>query len=38
VHVAHTDDEHVSVSELEQAVDAYVRLATAAISRASRVE
>ena len=31
VHVAHTDDEHVSIAELERAVDAYVRLATAAI-------
>jgi len=27
VHVAHTDDEHVSVAELGRAVDAYVRLA-----------
>jgi acetylornithine deacetylase len=35
VHVAHTDDEYVSVTELEQAVDAYVRLATVAISRLS---
>ena len=33
VHVAHTDDEMVSVTELEQAVEAYVRLATMAISR-----
>jgi acetylornithine deacetylase len=33
VHVAHTDDEHVSVTELEQAVDSYVRLATVAIGR-----
>ncbi len=33
VHVAHTDDEFVSVAELERAVDAYVRLATVAISR-----
>jgi len=33
VHVAHTDNEHVSVAELESAVDAYVRLATAAIAR-----
>jgi len=33
VHVAHTDDEHVSVIELEKAVDAYVRLASAAIAR-----
>ena len=33
VHVAHTDDEHVSVQALEDAVEAYVRLATAAVSR-----
>lgn len=33
VHVAHTDDEHVSVTELEQAVDAYVRLAILALQR-----
>jgi acetylornithine deacetylase len=33
VHVAHTDDEHVSVDELEQAVAAYVRLAMAAVKR-----
>jgi acetylornithine deacetylase len=33
VHVAHTDDEHVSVRELEDAVDAYVRLASAALTR-----
>ena len=33
VHVAHTDDEFVSVAELEQAVDAYVKLATVAVSR-----
>jgi len=33
VHVAHTDNEHVSVAELEQAVDAYVRLATGAVAR-----
>jgi acetylornithine deacetylase len=33
VHVAHTDDEFVSVAELEQAVDAYVRLAMSAIAR-----
>jgi acetylornithine deacetylase len=32
VHVAHTDHEFVHVSELDQAVDAYVRLATAAIA------
>ena len=32
VHVAHTDDEHVSVAELERAVDAYVKLATAAVA------
>jgi acetylornithine deacetylase len=33
VHVAHTDNEHVSVAELESAVDAYVRLATTAVAR-----
>jgi acetylornithine deacetylase len=33
VHVAHTDDEFVSVAELEQAVEAYVKLATAAVAR-----
>lgn len=33
VHVAHTDDEHVSLAELERAVDAYVRLATLAVAR-----
>lgn len=33
VHVAHTDAEHVSVAELERAVDAYVRLATLAVAR-----
>ena len=34
VHVAHTDDEHLSIAELERAVDAYVRLATVAIEGA----
>ena len=33
VHVAHTDHEHVSLAELDRAVDAYVRLATTAITR-----
>lgn len=33
VHVAHTDDEHVSVTELNGAVDDYVRLATAAVAQ-----
>ena len=33
VHVAHTDHEHVSLAELERAVDAYVRLATLAVAR-----
>ena len=33
VHVAHTDHEHVSVTELEQAVDAYCRLGKEAIER-----
>jgi acetylornithine deacetylase len=35
VHVAHTDDEHVSLAELDRAVEAYVRLATAAVERLS---
>lgn len=29
IHVAHTDREHVSIAELDQAVDTYARLATA---------
>ena len=33
IHVAHTDEEFVSVSELRAAVDAYVRLAESALSR-----
>lgn len=33
VHVAHTDNEHVSVAELEAAVDGYVRLARAAVAK-----
>ena len=33
VHVAHTDHEHVSVAELDRAVDAYVRLAALAVAR-----
>ena len=33
IHVAHRDDEHVRVSELRNAIDAYVRIATGAISR-----
>ena len=33
VHVAHTSDEHVSVDELGRAIDAYVRLATAAVAK-----
>jgi len=32
IHVAHRDDEHVRVSELRTAVDAYERLARTAIS------
>ena len=36
VHVAHTDEEHVSVAELERAVEAYVRLATEAVARLGR--
>jgi len=31
IHVAHRDDEHVRVSELRSAVDAYVRIATEAM-------
>ena len=33
IHVAHTDDEHVSVAELAAAVDAYERLALSALAR-----
>jgi acetylornithine deacetylase len=33
VHVAHTDHEHVSITELEEAIDSYVRLANAAVAR-----
>jgi acetylornithine deacetylase len=33
IHVAHRDDEHVSVAELRSAVDAYERLATALAQR-----
>ena len=33
IHVAHRDDEHVRVAELRSAVDAYVRIATGAVSR-----
>jgi acetylornithine deacetylase len=33
IHVAHTDVEHVDVAELRGAVDAYVRLAEAALGR-----
>jgi acetylornithine deacetylase len=38
IHVAHRDDEHVSVAELRAAVDAYVRLALAALDRLNRKE
>ena len=31
IHVAHTDDEHVSVAELRAAVDAYERLVVGAV-------
>jgi acetylornithine deacetylase len=34
IHVAHTDDEHVAVAELEAAVDAYARIATLALRAA----
>jgi acetylornithine deacetylase len=37
IHLAHRDDEHVRVAELRGAVDAYVRIATAAVS-SSRTE
>jgi acetylornithine deacetylase len=33
IHVAHRDDEHVRIDELRSAVDAYERLATAALAR-----
>lgn len=33
IHVAHRDDEQISVTELRAAVDAYVRLAEAALKR-----
>jgi acetylornithine deacetylase len=33
IHFAHRDDEHVRVSELRSAVDAYVRIATGALER-----
>ena len=33
IHHAHRDDEHVRVSELRDAVDAYVRIATGALDR-----
>lgn len=33
IHVAHRDDEHVSVAELRSAVDAYVQIATQALAR-----
>ena len=33
IHVAHRDDEHVSVAELRSAVVAYIRIATGAIAR-----
>lgn len=36
IHVAHTPDERVSVAELDRAVDAYERLAIAALTALSR--
>ena len=33
IHFAHRDDEHVRVTELRSAVDAYVRIATGALDR-----
>ena len=35
IHVAHTDHEHVSIAELERAVDLYVKLARALIDEAT---
>ena len=32
IHVAHTDHEHVSIAELERAVDLYVKLATSLLT------
>ena len=32
IHVAHTDDEYIEIAELRASVDAYVRLATTALS------
>jgi acetylornithine deacetylase len=34
IHVAHRDDEYIELAELDAAVDAYVRLARAALRRA----
>lgn len=36
IHVAHREDEHVSVGELRAAVDAYARIALAALMRKGR--
>ena len=36
IHVAHRDDEHLSVTELRAAVDAYVRIALAALEHVPR--
>jgi acetylornithine deacetylase len=36
IHVAHTDEEHVVIDELHEAVDLYVRLATHLLSSAVR--
>jgi len=36
IHVAHTPNEHVSISELERAVDAYATIALAALERLDR--
>jgi acetylornithine deacetylase len=33
IHVAHTDDEHVEIAALDEAVDLYVRLAQEALAR-----
>jgi len=34
VHVAHTDDEHISIAELRAAVETYARIARSAVERA----
>ena len=38
IHVAHTDEEQISVAELERAVEAYVRLVEAIVRQKSEVQ